>query len=488
MFTLLAGTACLTVSGCRRGLAIDPQRPGEAAEGAPEFPFAARGHELFKLPSTWYCVSPWSEDRDQERRGMELFAWRQFIALNWPGRIPNPGRWRAERGLDKLNERDVYPRWNSWYTPQTIYSDLTDDSSDDSPERGAPLGWSCDGDCLTNGLNRSGRRASTPHRLVYDQNGQAVLYEVRLDESWHKTLMRALESSEVAEEPEEVRERSGTSIDISFTHGQCRFQGPDAGGDSYDLTGATAIKLAWKTLTEEESTSGRFLQRRASPRPSGPGAGDGITLGLVGFHIAQKSKPYGKWIWSTFEQVDNLAPAETPSGPSFNDTGCDPSTCRPNASKQVQVRGSTMCRTQITRIDPIPLEVQRLNAQARAWLKSSNTVLQHYQLIGVQYNPYNGSKAEPETLRNPVIETYIVGSTTSHRDASQDPCAVEPEATRSSCLGCHSAVQKHDFSFVPTRSLCNCEENRWIGDDYCERLGVSNECKTEAPGRRAADR
>src|SRR5205807_10498628 len=31
-----------------------------------------------------------------------------------------------------------------------------------------------------------------------------------------------------------------------------------------------------------------------------------VTLGLVGLHILHKAKGQGKWLWSTFEQNDNL--------------------------------------------------------------------------------------------------------------------------------------------------------------------------------------
>lgn len=478
LFTLLAGSACLTVSGRGGSLTPGVKGPGAAVGGAPGFPFVS-GYELINLPATWYCVSPWSEDPGQERRGMELFAWRLFIALNWPGRVPYPGGWTAERELNRLNARGVYPRWNSWYTPEQIYRSLNDDPDDDSPELDDPLGWSCHGDCLTDSLRRGAGEASEQHRVVYDQNGQTVLYEVRLDDRWHETLMNAV-VAEASAQP------TANAAYIDFRTGQCKARGPDSGADTFDFVGTMAIKLAWKRLSEAESKSGRFLQRLASPPPSGPGAGDGkIRLGLIGFHIMQKSKPYGDWIWSTFEHVDNLTPAEAPSGPSFNDPRCDASTCRPNASKQVHVNGSTVCRTQITRVDPIPPEVQKLNAQARDWLKSNDTVLQHYQLIGVQYKPHSGSKPEPATLRNSVIETYIVGSSAPGGAASRGPCDIEPVARRSSCLGCHRAVKAQDFSFVPTLSLCNCEdkEKRWIGDRYCELLGVSSKCGAEEPAR-----
>jgi hypothetical protein len=50
-----------------------------------------------------------------------------------------------------------------------------------------------------------------------------------------------------------------------------------------------------------------------------------VTVGLVGMHIGHKSKTSPQWIWSTFEQVDNLdvdAVAHPKLNPSFVDPNC----------------------------------------------------------------------------------------------------------------------------------------------------------------------
>lgn len=448
---VLAGGACLTVSGCQGAMAPTTHAPARPFAGG------ANGYELFTLPATWYCVSPWSAEPAPERRGIETFAWRLFIAANWPGKYTR-GKWKADDELKALNAPATFPRWTTWYTPEDLYREFSENGGQAVAEDLERPAWGCDGGCLRLALEGQGFApdpAGATKHLVYDQKGRSLRYETRVDESFHDTIRDLIQS-----------ETRGFDASFDFTHGQCRHRGP-ASGDSYDQGGAMSIKLAWKMLSEDEGKSGRFLQRRASL----PGTGTAeVLLGLVGFHIAQKSNHYSDWIWATFEHVDNLASPDGARAPSFHDPTCDASMCRANASEREPSKN--LCRTQITRIDPIPEEVQKLNADVRAWLAEIGTVLQFYQLIGVQFTPYAGEAPDPKTLRNPVIETYLVGSSAPPHDASRPSCGPGPQPGHSSCIGCH--IRAQDFSFVPETALCNCKDkrNRWIGEERCKNLGI----------------
>ena len=69
------------------------------------------------------------------------------------------------------------------------------------------------------------------------------------------------------------------------------------------------IKSAWIDMTNVPNPS-RYYTRLAwlvdpisgqcSPAP--------VTVGLVGLHIVQKTPTRPQWIWSTFEQIDNVPP------------------------------------------------------------------------------------------------------------------------------------------------------------------------------------
>jgi hypothetical protein len=48
-----------------------------------------------------------------------------------------------------------------------------------------------------------------------------------------------------------------------------------------------------------------------------------VTVGLVGLHITHKTNLQRRWIWSTFEQVEN-------DTKSFYKQGCDAAQCPPD--------------------------------------------------------------------------------------------------------------------------------------------------------------
>ena len=201
-------------------------------------------------------------------------------------------------------------------------------------------------------------------------------------------------------------------------------------------------------------------------------------------HIAHKSVSSKQWIWSTFEQVDNLevdAVAHPNLKPSFFDPSC--AICVPNqqpASKGVNSWAKTP-KTQIVRSIPIPPDKQALNRQAQAVLTKAGSPLQYYQLIDTQWptdpsaapTPWNaglpdavnnksGGKPTPVFLTNVTMETYFQGPTATACQAEELPsgvvCPVVPWASATtpnnkasivdttpifateSCTGCHSSA------------------------------------------------
>ncbi len=480
VLVLFAVSSFLQTSGCSQTFATGIADREASSDEVPGFS-VAKGQELSTVPNTWYCVSPWSDDPTKEGQGMELFAWRLFIALNWPGTFTSPKHtWQPVATLDQLNRPGVYPRWESWDSPRGVHGKLSplQQLVRQDPDRS---GWACDDGCLKDTLVGPGFSTRQGHELVYAQNGHEVLYEIRVDASWVEAVRRRIEHRE--------QESLLAYPVLSFTHGQCQGQGPGREGDLYHHPGTMAVKLAWRQLSDVEEASGRFLRRRARRPELCPVEFPSceVTLGLVGFHVTQKSNHYDAWIWSTFEHVDNLSSSNGVHAPSFHDPTCNESTCCSNASQKDPASG--LCRTQITRITPIAPMTQALNQKTRAWLKNQNSVLQNYELIGVQYEPFkdrepDGPKPTPKTLRNSVIETYMIGGTTPSCRSSREPCGPGPQQETPSCMGCHHTARKHDFSFIPGNYLCNCDDRRWwIGDQECHRLEVFCKSPVQDPVR-----
>ena len=86
--------------------------------------------------------------------------------------------------------------------------------------------------------------------------------------------------------------------------------------------GALDVKSAWMDMTGIAQKARYYTRQALVIDPTAP-AGSGcttITVGLVGLHIVQKTPSRPQWIWSTFEQVDNVPATAGATGPfGFND-------------------------------------------------------------------------------------------------------------------------------------------------------------------------
>jgi hypothetical protein len=436
------------------------------------------GTDFSRLPPTWDCLSDVSAQRADagtERNGMEIFAWRLFIAVNWPGAYAGP-RFEAASTLSG-QER---PRWAGWDTPENLFVYLggqVPDGGGDEPF----MGWWCNNPrCLKPTLEGAVFAPTNSNRPLYDQGGHLVRYEVRSEPISFRTVLE-----EVGPLPPSGPDASVMNFSLSYA--QC-YETP------LDILGPfpMAVKMAWKDLTQAEIASDRYLSR-LTPGPDG----GSVTLGLVGFHVMQKPFDYPHWVWSTFEHVDNFLPPPGSAVASFNDPGCP--TCRENETQRYDA--GPACRTQIVPT-PTPEEANELvmvNARFRAWAKTQRSVLQHYRLIGVQYTPYAERDREefaPPTpmkaVRNSVIEPYLDGR--AHACGPCDDCdAGFPDGGDggasflfSSCMHCHSFAGNgnkwsergfsftsyNDFTFVPEIYLCNPadKDHRWLDDGRCRRL------------------
>jgi hypothetical protein len=197
-------------------------------------------------------------------------------------------------------------------------------------------------------------------------------------------------------------------------------------------------------------------------------------------HIGHKSDTSPQWIWSTFEQVDNLSVnnvAHPALKPSFFDPNCP--ICVPNQAPAQNSDGSwaTTPPTQVSRAIPIPADKVALNDEAQLALDKAGTALRYYQLIDSQW-PTDPSAAptKPEAglpgaienkpggdptpvfLTNVTMETYFqVGAQAACQQeetqncpagqwltATQKAAKIPADSTSvfasESCMGCHSSA------------------------------------------------
>ena len=238
----------------------------------------------------------------------------------------------------------------------------------------------------------------------------------------------------------------------------------------------------------------RFLWRYVRVIHGGSGSGASgtpvpdpipVPLGMVGMHVAVRTRSSPQWIWATFEHVDNVAVNDLtrvtlPDGtthrlrPLFNnpDRPADPVNIQPEPNIKPDPdtgkftdwdEAKTTTPVQVFRVLPVPPATAELNGIVQGQLRAAGSVLQYYELIGVQWpvEPQvpafpSGMKSAPESVvfkvpghvvptfvANTTMETYFQGGNQQaggqERDNrppknSDDPTLI---FATESCAGCH---------------------------------------------------
>jgi hypothetical protein len=162
------------------------------------------------------------------------------------------------------------------------------------------------------------------------------------------------------------------------------------------------------------------------------------TIGLVGLHIVYKTRNQPRWIWATFEQVDNEEISYKPLPglkPTFSNgsstQGCTAETNRPPAPVPASKELYKWSSTQPTAHSYSPTQAARcanetdlpaaVNAEFQKALAQvpgvPNSPWQYYRLVATQWfdshdhlQPRNGDGVA--ISRNSTLETYLLGDQT----------------------------------------------------------------------------
>jgi hypothetical protein len=367
----------------------------------------------------------------------DVLAWKAFLALNWaakPDGEPDPGK----------DFKDVQsPRvWEFWEPSSEIFLAAGQKPRpwSNSPRDAAldhfKAGWR-----MNIAANEGKQAFSGP---LIDQNGNWVHYV---------SLVNRAEFDYIVEN--ELYNLEGQAAYLN----EHRVEFPLNDDLRY---GAIEIKLAWKILTSEEEKSGRFFVRRmpvvryrppapqlASETPPAHKSGrttdngtspppEETTVGLVGMHIAMRTRSSPQWIWATFEQIDNtrLDPAAAeaahplPPKPSLSNPD-DPealvlaNVLPPyNASGGVQDwdESEPLPPVEVLRLVPPPQGTAKVNALAQAYLRSQGSVFRFYELDGTQWPKHpkapaipGGQDSAPQSITRKmpgeVVPVYLTNST-----------------------------------------------------------------------------
>jgi hypothetical protein len=350
------------------------------------------------------------------QQAVNAFAWQMFVAVNWPAQpgqrgVADPTRMIGEPGPTV---------WLTYKAPEEVFVAPGSTPAGWNVQAQQPPGCNdASGHVLVMDSKASDFLESTFQAVggtLADQRDRLARYEIRFD----KTSFDYIVGGKLYDAAVQRKARS-----ISFP------------------TGALEVKAAWREMAGLDDTARKRFYRTTACICDPPAADGGNQpvcrsdqeVGLVGLHIIQKTPSATQWIWSTFEQVDNVVSGAI--HPSFNNPECPPTQCVPNKSTE-----GTGRPTQVTRVTAIPEAVRGLNAQwqARLAAATADSPWQYYELINTQWptTPDDPTaplgNPEPNLLANITMETYI--------------------QLDSSCMGCHSTATtvnpgvKSDFSFL----------------------------------------
>jgi len=370
------------------------------------------------------------------------YSWQALVAINWP-------RDKQGNALPKFTDKGE-ATWLGWKEAFQVYrKDGLAPSAWGSPRTSSGLEIS---DAILNATDaRLLLLSTTPTSKrgqniadevdqafagkLFDQNGNVVVYEV---------LMNKQEYDYVVD-----KKLYNINGQLTYTKENTDANFPAGNYENNEL-GAIEIKFAWKIL-EETDHKERYFRDEGYIIDEETNELVKKDLGMIGFHISQKTPTGKQWVWSTFEHIDNLKETliendgkTTRIPPSLRDAECE--ICPANVdvtnhskyvyktdkhgnfwevtSRGEEIEGtypikyqdsttakyysnSEVMKTQAKRMVDIPSRVQRLNKKMQAYFKQQKSVWQYYELIDTQYPLNQNTPAPPYGDDDYVLPTSV---------------------------------------------------------------------------------
>lgn len=365
------------------------------------------------------------------------FSWRTFLALSWPAQTGARGQPDTQRILGDATGPRV---WETWKADYEIFQ----------PNGAPPSEWqstSAISPCpevafATAGAEKVLRSFSkggnvleafnqasfgVPSGALVAQNGTYVRYEMRTNRAEFDFIRGAPEDPTSA-----LYLRSNLP-----TGGSPELRFPD---------GSISVKAAWRELSASESSLfDRYYHVTARLFDPVTRQCTTKTMGLVGFHIVERTPSRPQWVWATFEHVDNVvvgpnAPAGTK--PSFNNpvgpqTG--PSVDRLerpiNATHPPSPKPQPSQVVRLKTINPSTEETNTLYQK-----KLAGTVWTNYKLVMTQWptQPANPGAGNPFPSDAP--------TSTSTSNVTLETQAAFQRGV--SCMTCHVSDKPANTEFV----------------------------------------
>ena len=407
------------------------------------------------------------------QRKLDIFAWQEFIAMNWPAARPGIPSQKSIGGNVTGDNGTVWETYISpsqvfqpgaktpppWGTPEPIPAFCAKAPAALASEPMKVLSLVGKGDVQGEFLE-----AFTPSPL-FDVNGHYTRYDVRINRDEYDKIMQGTQPQPAPAQPWYIPVNQIAPMVLP------------AGDNATGRVGAVEIKASWRQITAAQR--GRYHSSYAyityapdsttnlNTKCAGP-----LLMGMVGLHIAHKTVSFPQWVWATFEHVDIDPPAAPGSTHSFsynNDPGCTIAAGCANQPPAAISGGydgdpsKTYPAVQVVRATPIPpaknSPTTGINPVFQKLLRAINpkSVWQFYQLVDTQWPELPGPKGNPKQCyhnTNPQSPDYqyTFKCYGPGQDEGPDPVpatltnttmetyfqADSKQAFMGSCMGCHS--------------------------------------------------
>jgi len=386
------------------------------------------------------------------------YSWRAFIALVWPALkgqrgVPDPGLPITTTGVPLVFE--TYKA--DWETFQPNGAPPSEFNSKESYWTGNPSQSPCPlakpGDFLLAPIAKFGNvgLAGTGDlvAVLVAQNGTFVRYLAAYNQTEFNQILK----------------------DQYFLAANLPQNKNPVGPNIVFQNGSIDIKSAWIDMTNVPNP-GRYYTRPGwlVDPISGKCSSAAVSVGLVGLHIVQKTPTRPQWIWSTFEQIDNVPPPSyvppiPPARPTqtftFNDGTATsmPTSPPPNFIWANAINAAAPpAPINIQRIKPVNDRTVKTNGLWQSALKAQNSVWQYYQLTMTQWPVPPNTPTNPGT---PAFTTPAQGSITS-AFANTSLETWDQDSIRRGCMACHTSAQNNDFLWSLSMNAFATPENSLV--------------------------
>jgi len=208
--------------------------------------------------------------------------------------------------------------------------------------------------------------------------------------------------------------------------------------------GSIVVKSAWVEMegfTPQQRS--RYYTRTAIVRDPGTGKCGKQTVGLVGLHIVQKTPSRPQWIWSSFEQVDNVPPGEPGGGGKFTfHDGSDTPMPANNPLSLVPLASQPVKPFNVVRSPKTPIHPRTVETNKKYRQLLSGGVWSNYELVVTQWPLAPGDQSIPvaASQAGDIFQTFPgEGATSAFANMSME--TFNQSRPAQGCMNCHNRAR-----------------------------------------------